>query len=172
MKAIDLVIDHLAAHFGEERIINLLEGRNNFSELERLLEKFDYEISVSNEDVKSSVEALESLLKELNEILSVSNYSIHRKALMEILRYGDKYRKDRALPKTLDTIFQVVNEPRGTRINEKLKMAGTNFFEVRINHKWRLYYEPSERLIIGFDYEHKRDDHSDVLAELKRRMIS
>lgn len=169
MNAINIVLDFLAADFGEERIINLME-RDDFSELERLLEKFDYEIATTREDVKSSVNQLDKLLKELNEILSISNYSIHRKALEEMLRYGDKYRKDRALPKTLDTIFQVVNEPRGTKIHEKCKMAGTSFYEVRIDQKWRLYYEPQERIIIGFDYEHKRDDHSDVLAALKRRV--
>jgi hypothetical protein len=144
--------------------------RDDFSELERLLEKFDYEISSSKEDIRSSVQELDKLLKELNEILSISNYSIHKKALEEILHYGDKYRKEKALPKTLDTIFQVVNEPRGTRINEKLKMAGTSLFEVRINQKWRLYYDPFDKIIIGFDYEHKRDDHSDILSELKRRV--
>lgn len=164
-----MIWDFLAADLGQDRIINLME-RDDFSELERLLEKFDYEIACSREDVKSSVLQLDKLLKELNEILGISNYSIHRKALEEMLRYGDKYRKDRALPKTLDTIFQVVNEPRGTKINEKCKMAGTSFFEVRIDQKWRLYYDPLERVIIGFDYEHKRDDHGDVLAALKRRV--
>ena len=168
MSAINMVLASLAADFGQDRIIKLLE-RHDFSEFERLIEKFDFEISTSREDIKTSIQEFEKLLKDLNDILSISNFSIHKKALIEILKYGDKYRKDGALPKTLDTIFQVVNEPRGTRINEKLKMAGTDFYEVRINHRWRLYYDPSKRIIIGFDFEHKRDDHSDVIAELKRR---
>jgi hypothetical protein len=168
MRAIDYFLDRWTADIGQDRVLKLID-RDDFAEFERLIEKFNYELTSSYDDVKTSVQEMDKLLKELNGILEISNYSIHRKALGEMVKYANKYHNLNALPKTLDTIFQVVNEDRGARLNGKKKMTGTSLYEVRINGVWRLFYDHQERYIVGFDYEHKQPDHSDVLRELTQR---
>lgn len=172
MLAIDVLLDRLTATLGEDKIFKLLEDKE-INEFERLVEKYNYELNSDPNEIKDAVKRFENLLDDLNEILGESNYRIHKKALEELLKYGSKYANENALPKSVDTIFQIVNETRGVDLasggTKKHGYSGTPIFSVRINRTWRVFYHPSERLIVGFDFEHKTDNHSDYMKAIKGR---
>jgi hypothetical protein len=165
-KAIDILLSTISFDLGEDKVAEALKIQR-IEQFEKLFNDYNFTIAHSPEEVKFCINELDRLLKDLNEILSISNYKIHRKALEEMLEYAIKYKKDKSLAKTLDTIFQVVNEARGNLRHEKIE----NINEIRIqNERWRLYFDGKQKTIIGFDYEHKTNNHRDVIPKLKNRI--
>jgi len=162
------IFDFMALEIGEDKVIEQLE-RRDVDAFEKFIKRYEFALQSSPDEIKDVIHEFEKLFKDLNEILSVSDFQIHRKALEEMLDYGRKYKTEKALPLSLDAIFCVVNNSK--RSIDIQKMHGTNLREVRIgNKRWRLYFEPNDRKIVGFDYEHKTDNHRDVLEKLVKRI--
>jgi hypothetical protein len=165
-KAVDILLSTIAFDLGEDQVADALKIQR-IEQFEKLFNDYNFTVNHSPEEVKFCIDELDRLLNDLNEILSISNYKIHKKALEEMLEYAIKYKKDRSLAKTLDTIFQVVNEARGKLRHEKIE----NINEIRIqNERWRLYFDGNQKTIVGFDYEHKTNNHRDVIPKFKNRI--
>jgi len=165
-KAIDILLNTICIDIGEDKLAEEIKIKRA-EDIETLFNNYEFAVSHSPDDVKLIIQEFNKLLKELNEILSISNYKIHQKALEEMLDYSIKYKKDKAFAKTLDTIFQLVNETRSKLRYEKIE----NINEIRIqNERWRLYFDGSDKTIIGFDYEHKTNNHRDIIPKLKNRI--
>lgn len=165
-KAIDILLNAMCIDFGEDKLAEDINVKRA-DEIAKLFENYEFTISHSPDDIKLIISEFNKLLRELNEILAISNYRIHSKALEELLDYSIKYKKDKAIQKSIDTIFQVVNETRGKLRYEKIE----NFYEIRIqNERWRLYCDSKNKIIIGFDYEHKTNNHRDIIPKLRNRL--
>jgi|GEM_PF-5658532 len=169
-KAIDVLLNTICIDIGEKKLIEKLD---KIEEVERLFGRYDFIVKNSPEDVSSAVAEFNRLLNELNELLSYSDFYINGKALQELIEYSIKYKKDKVLSKTLDTIFNLINEKRTDLRYEWLTGKSHKIGEVRIkNERWRIYFSCNhgKKEIIGFDYEHKTSNHRDMIPNLIKRI--
>lgn len=170
-RAIDVLLSAITLDFGEERLIEDIKFKRA-EDIEQLFNNYEFAITHSPEDVRTLIKEFNTLLYELNDLLSHSGFSIHPKALEELIGYAKTYKKDKAFSKTLDTIFALVNDKRNTKLRYAwLSENSQNICEVRIhNERWRLYFTASDKKIVGFDYEHKTNNHRDVLPKFRSRL--
>jgi len=170
-KAIDVLLNAICIDIGENKLIEDIKVKRA-EDIEHLFNNYEFAINHSPEDVKLIISEFNNILRELNELLSYSGFSIHPKALEELLEYAIMYKKDKAFSKTLDAIFTLVNDKRNNALRYVwLTEYKQNIGEVRIqNERWRLYFTGKDRKIVGFDYEHKTNDHRDMKSKLKNRL--
>jgi len=174
-RVVDVLLDKISYEFGEGDIIKEIKDTDpeelfkKCCDLEELFKQHSWHLTdISAEDLARMMDAMGAFEKDLNSVLNKGNFSISNHAVKELVGSA-KYGKENFF-KTIDKIFHVVNGGRGNIQLTAIKDSKVSpLYEVRITQKARLFYKTNPNEILGFDFEHKRDDHSDVIAKLERR---